>query len=146
MLVVDRFLYDLVAAVAADQGVPRELALAVVMHESGGNPDSTGDAGHSIGLMQLHDQGAGAGMSVEKRRNAYRNITRGIEHLSSLYNPLRGWRGALMCYNMGEAGWANAGCPQDTGYSVAVMALWSRIIAAGVVTAWGDGPVMKWQE
>jgi hypothetical protein len=43
--------------------------LATIYCESGGNPKAVGDAGHSIGLLQMHDQGSGAGMSVAEREN-----------------------------------------------------------------------------
>ncbi len=35
--------------------------------ESGWNPNATGDNGHSIGIFQMHDQGAGAGLSRDQR-------------------------------------------------------------------------------
>ncbi len=35
---------------------------AVVLAESRGNPQAVGDQGHSVGLMQLHDAGYGAGL------------------------------------------------------------------------------------
>lgn len=40
---------------------------ATVKAESGMNPNAMGDNGHSIGLFQMHDQGAGAGMSAADR-------------------------------------------------------------------------------
>ncbi|MGE5595916.1 MAG: transglycosylase SLT domain-containing protein, partial [Hyphomicrobiales bacterium] len=42
--------------------VPPMFLKAVMLSESGGNPDAIGDNGHSVGLFQLHDQGYGAGM------------------------------------------------------------------------------------
>lgn len=40
---------------------------ATAKAESGLNPNAMGDNGHSIGLFQMHDQGAGAGMSAADR-------------------------------------------------------------------------------
>ena len=45
--------------------------------ESGLNPLASGDGGHSIGLFQLNDWGAGAGMTVAYRHDPTNN-TRGI--------------------------------------------------------------------
>lgn len=42
--------------------VPPLFLKAVMLAESGGQPDAVGDQGHSVGLFQLHDQGYGAGM------------------------------------------------------------------------------------
>lgn len=42
--------------------VPPLFLKAVMLSESGGNPDAIGDNGHSVGLFQLHDQGYGHGM------------------------------------------------------------------------------------
>lgn len=40
---------------------------ATVKAESGHNPNAVGDGGKSIGLFQMHEQGAGAGMSAADR-------------------------------------------------------------------------------
>lgn len=45
--------------------------------ESGLNPLASGDGGHSIGLFQLNDWGAGSGMTVAYRQDPANN-TRGI--------------------------------------------------------------------
>ena len=50
-------------------GVPAEIFLAAIQAESGGNPLASGDGGHSIGLFQLHDRGAGYGLSVTQRQD-----------------------------------------------------------------------------
>ncbi len=42
--------------------VPPLFLKAVMLSESSGRPDAIGDAGHSVGLFQLHDQGYGHGM------------------------------------------------------------------------------------
>lgn len=43
--------------------------LSTLDAESGGRVDAVGDAGHSIGLFQMHDQGAGYGLSVAQRQD-----------------------------------------------------------------------------
>lgn len=43
--------------------------LSTIDAESGGRVDAVGDAGHSVGLFQMHDQGAGFGLTVAQRQN-----------------------------------------------------------------------------
>ena len=43
------------------------ILLAAVAAESGGRVDAIGDGGKSVGLFQLHEDGAGRGLSVEQR-------------------------------------------------------------------------------
>lgn len=47
--------------------------------ESRLNPEAEGDSGKSVGLFQLHESGAGKGMSVEARKNSQLNTRRIIE-------------------------------------------------------------------
>jgi len=54
-------------------------AIANAWHESSLNPAAAGDAGQSIGLFQLYSKGAGAGMSVEARKDPVTNTRRIIE-------------------------------------------------------------------
>ncbi|MCK6544408.1 transglycosylase SLT domain-containing protein [Myxococcota bacterium] len=61
---------------AAKHGIPEgqmahfeNFVLTMMKVESGGNPNAIGDNGHSVGLFQMHDQGAGHGMSVEQRKD-----------------------------------------------------------------------------
>src|SRR5713226_8296795 len=61
-------LYDVVRRNSATAGADR-VAVAAALAESGGDPEATGDNGHSVGLWQMHDQGMGAGMSVAARRD-----------------------------------------------------------------------------
>lgn len=53
----------------SDMGHFENFVLAMMKVESGGNPNAIGDNGHSVGLFQMHDQGAGHGMSVEQRKD-----------------------------------------------------------------------------
>lgn len=58
---------------AREAGVPGDLALAIALEESGGNPRAVGDAGTSHGLFQLHQGGALGHMSVAEAQDPYRN-------------------------------------------------------------------------
>jgi len=58
---------DMAAQYGGEAGVPPEFILALIKAESNGNPRAVGDAGHSVGLFQLHDRGVGYGYTVEQR-------------------------------------------------------------------------------
>jgi Phage tail lysozyme len=56
--------------------MPENLIAAAVAnsyHESGWNAEAVGDGGHSIGLFQLNDWGAGSGLTVEYRKDPRNN-------------------------------------------------------------------------
>lgn len=65
-------------------GVDPQLALAVAEQESGMNPDSIGDGGHSVGLFQLNDQGEGAGMSTAARQDPVANARIAITQIANV--------------------------------------------------------------
>lgn len=48
-------------------------AVANAYRESALDPAASGDSGHSIGLFQLYDKGAGAGMTVTERQDPRAN-------------------------------------------------------------------------
>ncbi|MDA8217474.1 MAG: transglycosylase SLT domain-containing protein [Dehalococcoidales bacterium] len=54
---------------------------AVVLAESAGNPQAVGDDGHSVGLMQLHDEGFGMGIS-DLRYDPSLNLWEGTKALA----------------------------------------------------------------
>ncbi len=62
-----------------------EALIAIGWGESGLDPLIIGDSGHSVGAYQLHDEGAGAGMSVEARQNPDTNIRKAISYLGPIY-------------------------------------------------------------
>lgn len=66
----------------AAAGFSPYVAAAAVVNayaESGLNPVVVGDKGASVGLFQLHERGAGAGMSVAQRQDPTLNTRRIIE-------------------------------------------------------------------
>ncbi|MHB1416924.1 MAG: transglycosylase SLT domain-containing protein [Chloroflexota bacterium] len=79
---------------------------AVVLAESSGNPAAVGDDGHSVGLMQLHDEGFGMGLS-DLRYDPSLNLWKGTKALAEgmakygdpyeayarYYNPGGEWQG-----------------------------------------------------
>jgi len=77
---------EMVDRKAAATGLPRNVLRAFVLAESGGDPDAIGDGGASVGLLQLHERGQGAGMSVAERRDPARNLAVGVPPIA------RAWR------------------------------------------------------
>lgn len=101
---------QLISETAAREGMDPALVLAVVEVESSFNADAIGDAGHSVGLMQLHDQGAGAGLTVAERRDPARNLAVGTAYLRECWLAAEGEvKGALSAYNQGIGGWQQRG-------------------------------------
>lgn len=64
--------------------VPPLFLKSVMLIESGGHPDAVGDAGHSVGLFQLHDQGYGSGMG-DTRFDPATNIDRAAKGLAEAW-------------------------------------------------------------
>jgi len=63
-------------------GYPIGVALAALVnarHESDLSNYAIGDSGQSVGLFQLYDRGAGAGMTIEERQNPLANTKRIIQ-------------------------------------------------------------------
>ena len=63
-------------------GYPAGIALAAIAnarHESDISNEAVGDSGSSVGLFQLHKNGAGKGMSTADRMDPYKNTARIIK-------------------------------------------------------------------
>ncbi len=95
----------LIKQAAEGHGLELALLYGVVDAESGFNPNAVGDAGHSIGLMQLHDEGAGGGMSIEERRDPARNLDVGAAYLRACQDATGSWIGTVGAFNAGLGGW-----------------------------------------
>ena len=81
-------------------GVPANLAKAVIMTESSGNPNAGSSAG-AVGLMQLMPSTA-AGLGVDPYDNR-QNVIGGIRYLRMQYDAFGSWDAALVAYNGGPA-------------------------------------------
>lgn len=90
--------------------------------ESGWNPRAVGDGGHSIGIFQMHDRGAGAGLSVEQRQDpnvqAQHMIPRYIDGYNRYRNQYQGAQLASMvaAYAERPLGWDNPNSAAHNGY------------------------------
>lgn len=99
-------LEPLVVRLCNEYGCPDSYPVigSMVYHESGGRPDAIGDSGHSVGLLQLHDQGLGRGMSVEERMDPEANLRRGIDYHARYLKAYGGDIGAsVTAHNAGGA-------------------------------------------
>lgn len=99
-----------ILAAAERHGLDPALVFGVVEVESSFDPNAVGDSGHSIGLGQLHDQGAGAGMTVEERQDPEKNLERVCEYLREAGTATEGRITAVIsAYNQGIGGFAENG-------------------------------------
>ena len=92
---------------AVEAGVPREILYAVILTESGFDPDAVSAVG-AKGLMQLMDDTnewialmSGEDAAPERIFEPELNIRRGVWLLARLYRQFGGWREALAAYNAG---------------------------------------------
>lgn len=120
---LQRYIYE----ICADEGVPVTLALAIIEHESGFNPEvisSTDD----YGLMQIN--AVNHEWLEEKYRiadflNPYQNAFCGITIIGSYIEKYDDYGKALMAYNMGDYGaqkaWENG--VTSTDYSTTILSL-----------------------
>ncbi len=97
-----------IKAAAAESGLPPELLLAVVMEESGGDPQASSDKG-AQGLMQLMPATA-ADMGVKDRNHPGENLQGGARYLSLMMKRYDGDLSlALAAYNAGPGNVDRAG-------------------------------------
>jgi soluble lytic murein transglycosylase-like protein len=94
----------LVARTAARHGLQAALVRAVILAESGGDPDAVSRAG-AYGLMQLTPgtavHMAGEPLTVDQILEPERNLDLGCRYLKSLLRRYDDLRLALMAYNAG---------------------------------------------
>jgi len=77
---------QMAAEYGGEAGVPPEFILALIKAESNGNPRAVGDAGHSVGLFQLHDRGVGYGYTVEERYDPALQFQLMMPRIAAAYN------------------------------------------------------------
>lgn len=81
-----------VESVLVAHGMPAEViagALVNAVAESGLNPNAVGDSGASVGLFQLHERGAGKGMTVAARKDPVTNTKRIAEEYDRYGGSIR---------------------------------------------------------
>lgn len=93
-------LQSLVETYAKKHGVDPELAMRIVMAESGGNPDAVSPKG-AQGLMQLMPATAKE-LGVKNPFDPKQNLDAGLKYLSQLVDEFGSNRKALAAYNFGR--------------------------------------------
>jgi len=123
-------LQDFIYEVCADEGVPMSLAIAMIDHESGFNPEVVSET-DDFGLMQVNE--VNHDRLEEQYRcadmlNSYQNVFCGIKIIGSYIAKYDDLGKALMAYNMGDYGarkaWNNG--ITSTAYSDSILALMNR--------------------
>lgn len=96
-------IYDPFIALSDEYGLGeyRFILAAQINQESGWDPFAVGDSGHSIGLLQLHDQGQGAGMSVIERQDPATNLRVGLRAFRAHLDEFGSVEAALAAHNAG---------------------------------------------
>ena len=86
---------------AEKQGVPKEVARAVAIQESGMrmNPPGSNDGGKAVGIFQLHE-GAAQDTGVDRTTMAG-NIQGGIGYLKQMHDQFGDWDKAVAAFNAG---------------------------------------------
>lgn len=135
VLILRAEIFDAIEKEAGWNNVEEEACIAVMMQESGGNPGAIGDDGHSIGLWQLHDKGAGAHMTDDDRLSIARSTAVAIRWLGDLYGQLENWRDVWSAYNQGYAGWQRQGTDFNKAYVDAVESIYGLLAASDVARA-----------
>ncbi|MBF1152522.1 MAG: lytic transglycosylase domain-containing protein [[Eubacterium] sulci] len=96
---------EMIDDIATRSGVDPAIVKAIIMEESGGNPNAVGDGGESIGLMQIQARWHRAKMEelgIVSLFDPQENVTVGCDILSELLNRYGSYEDALSVYNSGN--------------------------------------------
>lgn len=96
---------EMIDDIAVRSGVDPNIVKAIIVEESGGNPNATGDNGESIGLMQIqpkHHQKRMEELGIVSLFDPQENVILGCSILSDLYDKYGNYEDALSVYNSGN--------------------------------------------
>ena len=96
---------EMIDDIAVRSGVDPNIVKAIIMEESGGNPNAVGDGGESIGLMQIQSRWYQTKMEelgIVNLYDAQENVILGCAILSDLYDKYGNHEDALSVYNSGN--------------------------------------------
>ena len=98
---------EMIDDIAVRSGVDPNIVKAIIMEESGGNPNAVGDNGESIGLMQIqpkHHKKRMEELGIVSLFDPQENVILGCSILSDLYDKYGNYEDALSVYNSGNTG------------------------------------------
>lgn len=96
---------EMIDDIAVRSGVDPNIVKAIIMEESGGNPNAVGDNGESIGLMQIqpkHHKKRMEELGIVSLFDPQENVILGCSILSDLYDKYGNYEDALSVYNSGN--------------------------------------------
>ena len=96
---------EMIDDIAVRSGVDPNIVKAIIVEESGGNPNAVGDNGESIGLMQIqpkHHQKRMEELGIVSLFDPQENVILGCSILSDLYDKYGNYEDALSVYNSGN--------------------------------------------
>ena len=96
---------EMIDDIATRSGVDPAIVKAIIMEESGGNPNAVGDNGESIGLMQIqpkHHKKRMEELGIVSLFDPQENVILGCAILSDLYDKYGNYEDALSVYNSGN--------------------------------------------
>ena len=137
-------IYFATAYAAMTFGLEHNILLAVAKVESNMDNHVIGDGGHSVGAFQLHDQGAGAEMTVAQRMDWGTSARKAAEYLSQLWESTGTMQDALSAYNQGFGSWEKNGQQLNRPYVDAVNKAWMGFDRAGVTWLLSADNLLRW--
>lgn len=96
---------EMIDDIATRSGVDPNIVKAIIVEESGGNPNAVGDNGESIGLMQIqpkHHKKRMEELGIVSLFDPQENVILGCAILSDLYDKYGNYEDALSVYNSGN--------------------------------------------
>lgn len=96
---------EMIDDIATRSGVDPAIVKAIIVEESGGNPNAVGDNGESIGLMQIqpkHHKKKMEELGIVSLFDPQENVILGCSILSDLYDKYGNYEDALSVYNSGN--------------------------------------------
>lgn len=126
-------LQDFIALLCEEHHIDPAIVVAMIKKESGYRADAVGDSGNSLGLMQIQPRWHKDRMKrleCTNLKDAYQNVTVGVDFLAELMGKYDNIDMALMAYNAGAAGarkhWWSRGVYSNK-YSQAVLEIAEKL-------------------
>ena len=134
-----RDLQDHITLLCEEHHIDPVIIVAMIEKESTYNARAVGDGGNSLGLMQIQPRWHKERMKrleCTNLKDAYQNVTVGIDFMAELLEKYEDVEKALMAYNAGESGarrnWWNRGIYSNK-YSRAVLEIAEELKEGAII-------------